>query len=112
MGISMVTDMNEPINWLEVVMDYGKRFPTATYKELFGLYNVVNDTKLKDMFIWLNDVNHYTFLVTKHGNKYNYYFSTTNFDGTGNLEFMSVLWEPVPQQILLRLLTDGKEDLI
>lgn len=96
--------MKESINWLEVVMDYGKRFPTATYKELFGseLIELDHNTKFSEMKNIKNIRLHYC------NNNYFWY-------SNGSLEyfnFVTLDWVPIPQQILLRLLTEGKEDLI
>ena len=99
--------MKESINWLEVVMDYGKRFPTATIKSL-GLKTcdniIISDLLLTDSTIPMLQVPHgYNCTNSYHfaGNKHLIHYS-----GFRNS------WKPVPKHILLRLLTDGKEDLI
>lgn len=97
------------IQWLDVVVDYTKRFPYITYKDLFGtdMYNF----KLSELYHTYNSDNSY-FLCTKtFGNV----FSTSDLYGEGYLEvfrFKPYGWTKVPDNVLLRLLTEGKEDLI
>lgn len=100
----MTIDLGEKVDWLEVVMDYGKRFPNTKIED-FGL----NFTK--------------EMLERKICNLKYSWVSYLKYDGLGfntftirskvlNFYNVECIWEPVPQHILLRLLTEGKEDLI
>ena len=101
--------MNEDINWLEVVLNYAKRFPTRTVNELgLEFHHRLRDTKLEDLKNdrdgWLVpfDNNICVFSTMTGFFKYN---SICNVDTLDNII-------PVPDLIKLRLLTEGKEDLI
>lgn len=97
----------EDIKWLDVVLDYGKRFPNVTYADLFGdgitnrNFCNVNICELALLHNGLYYANMWYFLNFK--NKFEYYNPHEKF-GDG--------WSLVPVNICLRLLTEGKEDLI
>ena len=104
----------ENVNWLDVVLDYCKRFPNKKIKDLgletdssideYFLYNIYNNAEF-DKYKILS-INNSIRLISV--------FSTDIENGEGRLEYWdgNVEWKPVPQHILLRFLTEGKEDLI
>lgn len=98
--------MSEKINWLQVVLDYGKRNPDVTCGDLLGLSN---DYKISELELYIHG-NGYYFLYNNNIKKS--YMSTSKSNGKGFLEYRENDWEPVPEHILLRLLTEGKEDLV
>lgn len=102
--------MMENIDWLQVVIDYGKRFPTRKVKDLGLEFNrQICDTEFEDLE---NDGDCW---LVPHDNDGRCVFSTLsenlkyNSIGTVNSSENII---PVPDHILLRLLTEGKEDLI
>lgn len=100
--LELNTLKSENINWIEVVLDYGKRFPDATFRDvgLGKLYKFSNlrfatNFRMKDNYLCTDS---------------NWYVVRNEF---GLVEYYdTVNWLPVPQHILLRLLTEGEEDLI
>lgn len=90
--------MSEDIDWLWVVLDYGRRFPDMTYGGLLGTYH---NYKISNMIRLDNRiVGHDSYIFFRTHPKFSliYWNTYSHF--------------PVPPQILLRLLTEGKEDLI
>ena len=95
--------MNDPIDWLQVVLDYGKRNPKVTYGQIVGdgVIVTLKYTKMCDLVISNN--------YLKDASGYYYFRLFLNGDIRYWLESD---YKQVPPQILLRLLTEGKEDLI
>lgn len=97
--------MNENIDWFEVVFEYSKRFPTRKVKDLgLEFYGNIGNTEFKDLIDdtkgWLipNKPRVTTGVFSKLGGSF-------AFNGIKD-------FKPVTNNVLLRLLTDGKEDLI
>lgn len=108
----------EPIDWLQVILDYGKRFPNETTLDI-GLIGVEN-VKLSSLQI---SISGNTLTIEKlYPNQFDNIIRRTNNTGFplywwgGNNSSLQTpifrTWKPIPQHILLRLLTEGKEDLI
>lgn len=107
--VDLLQIFTQEIDWLQVVLDYGKRFSDVTIEDL-GLNDNRSDTKiselhcteLDDLYYHLRDSANVIIL------------STSEKMGKGTLEYINRenRWSQVPHQILLRLLTEGKEDLI
>lgn len=103
----------ESIDWLEVVKDYGKRFPKVTCKDLLGSLTNCRDRIVDMNCVFDNDPEEFYYIQDKNLN--DNIFCTVKYGGLGALEYYDLEhneWRHVPQQILLRLLTEGKEDLI
>lgn len=105
--------MNEKINWLHVVLDYGKRNPDVTFMDLFGFIISEDFSNFKISEMQLNKPLHNEYYFLRDENTRKSYFSTFRRNMNGFLQRRgTALWEKVPEHILLRLLTEGKEDLI
>lgn len=105
--------MSNDIKWLEVVKDYGKRFPKVTCKDLLGSVCNCKDRIIDMNCVNVNDPEEFYYMQDKKGD--NNIFCTVKIGGLGALEYRDYEhndWRLVPQHILLRLLTEGKEDLI
>lgn len=90
--------MNKGVDWIQVVLDYGKRFPNVT------VYELINCDTLPNIKVSQLKRDHVVFLCLE---------SLTYFSNSyGILKYYYRDFEPVPQHILLRLLTEGKEDLV
>lgn len=90
--------MTKKVDWLWSVLDYGRRFPDMTCG---GLLGTVEDYKISNMIQVDNRIcglGEYIYFRI-HSQKGLMYWDVWRY-------------RPVPQYILLRLLTDGKEDLI
>lgn len=101
----------EDIKWLDVVLDYGKRFPDREVNEL--LPESTKECKFSSLINYASGAHskylHLTYKGVKH------VFSTSLHNGEGILEYFHCKfggWVKVSNHILLKLLTDGKEDLI
>lgn len=97
------------IDWPQVVIDYGKRFPDVTYTEVFGNYCNIHfeDVKLSTFVIQIDTAwgkslicGEWTYVRTNKRNEFQYY------------DVVSVNFYEVPDHVKLRLLTEGKEDLV
>ena len=109
MGFSMVTDINKPISWLGVVIDYGKRFPDCEIGML-GLDFNENQKKCKLLNLRTNFGLAYGEMVLCCDG-YEQVFFVCNSSNCLAYNTGTKL-KPVPNHVLLRLLTEGKEDLI
>lgn len=102
----------ENLNWLDIVLDYCKRFPNKTVKDL-GLETctLISNCNLCEIF---EETNEYRILSILNSSMLISVFSTDIENGCGRLECWdgNVEWKPVPLHILLRFLTEGKEDLV
>ena len=100
--LELNTLKSENINWLEVVLDYGKRNPEVRFKHLgLGGYD-----KFSELRYSTSTSLGISYLCTNNGW---YKFRIVQ----NKLQYYDVLdWRFVPKLILLRLLTEGKEDLI
>lgn len=94
--------MSESIDWLKVIVEYGKRFPHVKIVDV-GLKKSYKNPYISDLDLY--------------GNENGYlmcdgfiYFTYSN----GNFCYWDdeKCFAEVPHYILLRLLTEGKEDLI
>lgn len=98
----------EDIDWLRVILDYGKRFPTVTTDDLnLNIRHICLPIPISmlrdDKSGWL--VYGFGGECVFSVNEKLRYASDVKHDGTYD-------WKPVPDHIKLRLLTEGKEDLI
>ena len=100
----------EPIDWLQVILDYGKRFPNETMGSLglevapsvFNLSLSALKRKEEDAKCLIFDC------YTPFHSYFRLYKPIDYWHGDG----INTRWKSVPQHILLKLLTEGKEDLI
>lgn len=99
--------MSEQIDWLKVVIDYGKRFPDVKLGDLFPLmYRGIKDFKISELY---RECSVSETLRSQIDNENCIYHKESVFEYfTGRDDG----WLRVPQHILLRLLTEGEEDLI
>lgn len=107
--------MSEPIKWLEVVLDYAKRFPDIKFGDLihnsYSYTTEMKDLKLRNASIDLKSLDQMYVLLNLDGIAV---LGTTERYGEGQLDYRNnhSNWALVPDIVLLRLLTEGKEDLI
>lgn len=107
--------MSEPIKWLEVVLDYAKRFPDVKLSELipnsYSYTTEMKDLKLGNASIDFKSLDQFYVLLNLDGIAV---LGTTERYCEGQLDYRNNRsnWELVPDILLLRLLTEGKEDLI
>lgn len=95
------------IKWLEVVLEYAKRFPDVTFGELFGI-EYGKGIKLSELH--LKTTFTYYYLDTIYGSSF---FSTSKCKGKGELEYnYGGEYSKVSNHVLLRLLTEGLEDKV
>lgn len=92
---------------LEVILDYGRRFPDVKIKDLgLNFSEELLETKIFQLFVLKDYLDDYlecsckTCYVFRYNNHI-LYFSNANYK-----------WEKVPPHVILRFLTEGKEDLI
>lgn len=94
---------SENVDWFEVVMDYGKRFPYVTFDCLFpdSVGFACTDVNICKMYKRSRYL---------HEGGWNYF----QIDNNEFLHYDSKIsnWEPVSDHVKLRLMTEGKEDLI
>lgn len=101
--------MNEKIKWVEVILDYAKRFPDVKLKSFdLNFPECVLEVKIKKLQIHRNDPD---VLMIRTNDVYDTVIFKHQSGGLsyGNINYV---WKKVPENILLRLLTEGKEDLI
>lgn len=106
-------DMTENIKWLEVVMEYGKRFPDVTCDDLLGSSCDCKNKLIDMIYVFGDDPSEYYYI--QDTTRFINVFCTVKYGGFGQLEYYSYKhneWRLVPDNVLLRLLTEGKEDLI
>ena len=94
--------MSESIDWLKVIVEYGKRFPHVKMGDI-GLKNSYKNPYISDLDLYGNE-NGY---LMRDGFIY-FTYSNGDFCYRKDEKFFA----KVPHYILLRLLTDGMEDLI
>lgn len=88
----------------DVILDYGKRFPDVRMKDLgLDFTKELMEDRISDLFrigsrLKIEQRNHIVFMFS---GEHKLYFS----DCVGQ-------WERVPNHIILRFATEGKEDLI
>ena len=99
--------MSGDIKWLEVILDFGKRFPNETMGSL-GLEVSPSVYNLQLSLLIINP-KHSSYMKFDHDTQiFNFFRVLKTVEYWDN----SKKWIEVPQHILLRLLTEGKEDLI
>lgn len=90
---------------LEVILDYGRRFPDVKIKDLgLNFTTEVLEYKISSLKYWNNLT-----LSSIRSNKWLVFRLDKGELFFGNTEYQ---WEKVPSHVILRFLTEGKEDLI
>lgn len=101
--------MNYKTNWIEILFDYFKRYPNVKLKS-FGLdfHDESLNIKLKHLKVHSHDKD---VIIARTNDCYDLIIFKQQSGGLsyGNINHM---WTKVPEHILLRLLTEGKEDLL